>query len=238
VPRVVHNQWEVGRLLPCAGYSLIWLGYIIVLKEYGFVYVEISGGMYGLIQAGAIANRKLVSKLAAHDDHQMARTPGLFKHATRPIWFSLTVDDFLIAFVGKENADHLLHLLESNYQITKEWDAKTYCGLNLDWDYINRTIDISMPGYVAKALQRFEHPSTSRKQDSPHAWTKPDNGAKQQLTPPIDDSRNLEASEKLSIQEIVGTLLYYGRAVDMTQLVALGHLLPHSPLAPRKLWTQ
>ena len=204
----------------------------------GYVYVEISGGMYGLIQAGAIANRKLVSTLAAHDYHQKARTPGLFKHATRPIWFSLTVDDFLIAYVGKENADHLLHLLESNYRITKDWDAKTYCGLNLDWDYINRTVDISMPGYVAKALQRFEHPTPSRKQDSPHAWTKPDYGAKQQLTPPIDDSRNLEASEKLRIQEIVGTLLYYGRAVDMTQLVALGHLLPHSPLAPRKLWTQ
>ena len=67
-----------------------------------------------------------------------------------------------------------------------------------------------MPGYVAKALQRFEHPAPSRNQDSPHAWTKPDYGAKQQLTPPIDDSRHLEASEKLRIQEIVGTLLYYG----------------------------
>ena len=58
--------------------------------------------MYGLIQAGAIANRKLVSTLATHGYHQMARTPGLFKHATRPIWFSLTVDDVLIAYVGKE----------------------------------------------------------------------------------------------------------------------------------------
>ena len=61
----------------------------------------------------------------------------------------------------------------------------------------------------------------SRKQDSPHAWTKPDYGAKQQLTLSITDSHNLEASEKLRIQEIVGTLLYYGRAVDMTQLVTL-----------------
>jgi hypothetical protein len=85
----------------------------------GHVYIETSGVIYGLIQAGAIANRKLASTLATHGFHQMARTPGLFKHATRPISFSLTVDDFLIAYVGnKENADHLLHLLESNYRIT------------------------------------------------------------------------------------------------------------------------
>ena len=121
--------------------------------------------MYGLIQAGAIANRKLVSTLA-----------------------TLTVDDFLIAYVCKENADHLFHLLKSNYRITKDWDAKTYCGFNLDRDYINRTVDIFMLGYVANALQRLEHPSPSHNQDSPHAWTKPDYGAKQQLVPPIDDS--------------------------------------------------
>ena len=46
----------------------------------------------------------------------------------------------------------------------------------------------------------------------------------QQLTPPIDNSRNLAATEKLRIQEIVGTLLYYGRAVARTQSVALGSL--------------
>ena len=86
----------------------------------GHVYVEISGGMYGLLQASTIANRKLVSTLATHGYHQMARAPGLFKHTARPIWFSLTVDDFRIAYIGKDNADHLLHLLESNYRITKD----------------------------------------------------------------------------------------------------------------------
>ena len=38
----------------------------------GHVYVEITGGMYGLIQAGTIANRELVSTLATHGYHQMA----------------------------------------------------------------------------------------------------------------------------------------------------------------------
>ena len=54
------------------------------------------------------------------------------------------MDDFLIAYVGQEHADHLLNILESN-KVTKDWDAKTYCGLMLDWDYNNRTVDISMP---------------------------------------------------------------------------------------------
>ena len=45
-----------------------------------------------------------------------------------------------------------------------------------------------MPGYVAKGLQHFQHLTVlTRNQDSPHAWTRPDYGAKQQLTPPIDN---------------------------------------------------
>jgi hypothetical protein len=30
------------------------------------------------------------------------------KHKTRPVWFSLVVDDFGIKYVGRENAEHLM----------------------------------------------------------------------------------------------------------------------------------
>jgi hypothetical protein len=131
------------------------------------------------------------------------------------------VDDFLIGYVGKENADHLLEVLENDYTVTKDWDATAYCGLTLKWDYINRTVDISMPGYVERALTRFEHQTPNRRQDSPHPWQKPVYGAKTQLTAPIDESAPLSPSDKHRIQEIVGVFLYYGRAVDSTMLVAL-----------------
>jgi hypothetical protein len=32
-----------------------------------------------------------------------------------------------------------------------------YCGIILDWDYDNRHVDISMPGYIKKKLQEYNH---------------------------------------------------------------------------------
>lgn len=74
----------------------------------GFVYVEIRKGMYGLPQSGKLANDRLCRHLAAHGYHQSKHTPGLFHHVTRPITFTLVVDDFGIKYVGKEHAQHLI----------------------------------------------------------------------------------------------------------------------------------
>jgi hypothetical protein len=81
-----------------------------------------------------------------------------------------------------------------------------------------------MPNYIARALQRFQHPVPTKPQHAPHAWTAPIYGTAQQLTAPLDASPALDAHEKLRLQEIVGTLLYYARAIDCTMLVALGTL--------------
>ena len=64
------------------------------LVHNGKVYVEIQKGMYGLKEARAIANQKLVPILAKADYHQSKHTPGLLKHATKDICFCLLVDDF------------------------------------------------------------------------------------------------------------------------------------------------
>jgi hypothetical protein len=81
-----------------------------------------------------------------------------------------------------------------------------------------------MPGYVAKALQRFQHPEPTRAQHSPHAWLKPNYGVPTQLTPEPDDSAPLDKAAITRLQEVIGTLLYYARAIDSTMLVALGSL--------------
>ena len=44
------------------------------------------------------------------------------------------------------------------------------------------------------------------------------------MTEPIDESPPLEKAEKTNIQRILGTLLYYSRAVDPTLAVALSSL--------------
>jgi hypothetical protein len=134
------------------------------------------------------------------------------------------VDDFGVKYVGKEHADHLIASLQDLYSITIEWDGTLYCGTTFKWNYEKRHVDLSMPGYVAKALHRFQHPRPSKPQDSPYPWNKPDYGSKVQLSPLPDTTTPLDAASKTRLQEIVGTLLYYARAVDSIMLVALGSL--------------
>jgi hypothetical protein len=82
----------------------------------GFVVVELRKGIYGLPQAGILANIQLKKHLADNDYHPVAHTAGLFKHKTRPVTFSLCVDDFGVKYVGKENAQHLEQVLRQNIE--------------------------------------------------------------------------------------------------------------------------
>jgi hypothetical protein len=197
---------------------------LLPLVKNDHVMVEIRKGMYGLPQAGIIANTRLVAHLATHGYHQAQHTAGLFTHATRPVTFCLTVDDFGIQYTGAEHAQHLFDTLRQIYAITVDWTGTKYCGLTLHWDYCQGTVDVSMPGYVARALHRFQHPSPSQDQHSPHPWTAPTYGVATQLTAPPDNTPALSPGDALRIQEIVGVFLYYARAVDNTMLVALSSL--------------
>ena len=76
-----------------------------------------------------------------------------------------------------------------------------------------------MPGYVTRALQRFigwvRIRPKSHPEHSPHAWNAPIYGSRQQYeTTVVSELLNLE--DKTRVQEVLGTLLYYARAVDNT----------------------
>ena len=74
--------------------------------------------MYGLPQAGLMANQKLKKRLYEHGYCQKKFVPGLWKHDTQPIQFTLVVDDFGVKYVGKEHAVLLQKLLEAHYKLT------------------------------------------------------------------------------------------------------------------------
>lgn len=118
--------------------------------------VEIRKGMYGLSHAGILANVRLQKHLVANGYTAAVNTPGLFHHTTRPLTFSLVVDDSGIKYGSTANADHLIAT------VTIDWTGALYCGLTLDWDYIHRTVDVSMPGYIERALQKFLHIASPR----------------------------------------------------------------------------
>jgi hypothetical protein len=69
----------------------------------------------------------------------------------------LLVDDFGIKYTNRCDAEHLLAALQALYVITTDWSRSLYLAITISWNYTNRTVDISMPGYVAKALNRFQH---------------------------------------------------------------------------------
>jgi hypothetical protein len=78
------------------------------LQDYahdGHYYFEISKGMYGLPQASRVAYDALAPRLK-HAGYLPARTtPGLFKHNDHSVIFCLTVDDFGVLYVNKQDAE-------------------------------------------------------------------------------------------------------------------------------------
>jgi hypothetical protein len=107
---------------------------LIELSQDGKVYIEIQKGMYGLPQAGILANELLHRNLAKDGYRPTQHTHGLWTHDIHPISFSLVVDYFGVKYVGREHAEHLMACIKKNYSISSDLNGRAYCGLTLDWD--------------------------------------------------------------------------------------------------------
>ena len=190
----------------------------------GYVHFQINKGMYGLKQAAILAYQQLKDHLAPHGYYPIPNTVGMWKHTSRPIQFCLCVDDFGVKYTRKEDAEHLLTTLQKKYTMTCDWTGKSYCGLTLDWNYQQKYVDISMPGYIEKLLKKLKHPQPPRPVHAPHQWTKPVYGRHIQQCTADDTSPLLQPKEITLIQSIVGALLYYTRAVDPSMYPALNEV--------------
>ena len=123
----------------------------------GWVYIKICKGMYGLKQAGIITNQELQEHLAPYGYLPVHHTPGLWTHNSSDTIFSLVVDNFAVKYTSDARAQHLLSALRDKYDISVDWKASQYIGISLKWDYLARTVSLSMPDYVTKALICFQH---------------------------------------------------------------------------------
>ena len=151
----------------------------------------------------------------------MPHTPGLWKHISRPVSFTLVVDDFGVKYVGEKNIQHLIKALKKDFEISEDWEGGLYCGITLKWDYEKRILDFSMPGYIKKVLQRYKHESPKKPQTSPYPAAPKKYGVGAQDPIEEDTSRSATGEEILKVQQVVGSILYYARAVDMTALMSL-----------------
>jgi hypothetical protein len=179
--------------------------------------------MYGLKQAGLLSNQLLQTCLAPFGYYTARHTPGLWLHKTRPISFSLVLDDFAVKYVGKQHTDHLRNAVLKTYELATDWKEKVYSGMTLKWDYKNRTFYISMPGYVSNVLSKFQHDAPKHPQHTPSRYVTPVYGAKTQYVTK-DETPPLTAKQCLTIQKVTGSVLFYARTVDPTVLMPLNDI--------------
>ena len=123
----------------------------------GHVYMKIVKGMYGLPQAGILAYKQQVNHLKPYCYEPCKLTQGLLTHRKNGIIFTICVDDFGIKYIDRANARHLFDALKAKHTISTDWEGKLYCGMTLDWNYKQQTVNISIPNYVSKYLHKFQH---------------------------------------------------------------------------------
>jgi hypothetical protein len=99
-----------------------------------------------------------------------ANTLCLYRHDTKDIFFTLDVDDFLAKFSKREDANHFIATLKSAYSITEDWSASNYLGMT---NRADKSITISMPGYINGALKRFGVTQSTQPTLAPDKYTPP-----------------------------------------------------------------
>jgi hypothetical protein len=211
------KKYYVGTPLPRYEYMRLHLSIIPdeIITKYnlrailvgGWVYLEICKGMYGLKQAGLLANQLLQQRWDPYGYYPARHTPGLWLHKTRSIAFTLVVDDFAINYVGKDNAHHLRNALIPHYEITTDWGGIFYSGMTLKWDYQKHICDISMPGYIIMFLtssnmthqniHNTHHPSMSRPSMAPKLSTPP--GMRHHSYPPSNAPTSKRSHDQFCI---------------------------------------
>ena len=76
--------------------------------------------MYGLPQAGKIANDQLQRHLEKYGYCHSSITNGLWTHKSQSTVFALVVDDFAVKYTSNQDADHLISALQDLYKITMD----------------------------------------------------------------------------------------------------------------------
>jgi hypothetical protein len=176
--------------------------------------------MYGHPFAGRGAHIDLVTHLASHNFIQDSNIPCLFIHTTRPISFTLVVDDFGVKYNDINDVHYLVHALQEKYELHIDLTGSKYIGVTLDWDYEANTLTPSMPNYVAAGIQRFCPNVPLSHANTPGIYVPPTFGAPD-LGATVDTTPLVTLLDKQFIMEVVGYFLYYARIIDHLMLPSL-----------------
>jgi hypothetical protein len=189
----------------------------------GWVYVKVTRAMYGLPQAGSLGQDQLEKCLNQEGYYQSQTVSGLWKHKTKSIQFVLVVDDFGIKYINQDDLDHLIRTLKKYYEVAVDLEGKEFVKIELDWDYENKRVHLSMAPYLQKALQQFDNIVPTHRHDSPYPHIEPKYGAKQQYAE-YDTSVPVGKDEQKYVQQVTGKFNWYARGVNGILLTPISAL--------------
>jgi hypothetical protein len=147
----------------------------------GWIYFKGVRGMYGLPQSGSNSHDELKEHLNKEGYFKSPLVPALWMHKMQPTQFVLIVDNFGIKYFTTEDLDHLINTLKKYYDVKVDPEGKELVKIELDWDYENRKVHLSMKPYLDKALPQFNNVVPTKCQHSPYPHVEPKYGAKQQF---------------------------------------------------------
>ncbi len=118
--------------------------------------------------------------------------------------------------------DHLIVAIKTKHEkLSKDWIGNLNCGITLTWDYDACTLNILMPGYIIKQLQHYQHASPTCPQHCPYYPQPKQYSSIMQHPIKLDTSSLLSKEDIKQVQQVIGSILYYARAIDLTVLMAL-----------------
>jgi hypothetical protein len=173
------ENFSLNTPIPTREYMWLLLGIIpkIIIIKYnlrnlvdnkGCINIKNCNGMYSLPQWGILANQLLEKCLATDGYSQCQHTPRLWQHIQCNIIFCLVIDNFGIKVTNMANIHHLKEALEEHCRVTGDWKGSVFCSIKLTWDYVNHHSDTHMPGYIGKALKKYQCPHPTVPQHAPY----------------------------------------------------------------------
>ena len=199
-----------------------------------YIYLDIVKSCYGVGSSGLLSQIRLIAQLHAHDYIQ-TDTPCLFRHKTRDITFCLVVDDFAIQYNSLSDLQHFTDCLSELFHLKVYPECTSFLGFTVDYDRSRRTISLSYPSCIPDLLVRLDMEDLPTCK-SPCVYVPPVFGSSAPQVSPVDNSPALSPTDTGTIQIIVGSLLYYARAVDATLLPAVCLLASDQSAPTQSTW--
>ena len=99
-------------------------------------WIKIRRSIYGLPHSGKLANEYQRKTISPHGYFEVKHTPGLWTHISRPIQFTLVVDDFSVKYTRLKDAERLLGVLEKEFTaVSTVSEGALYCSITLERNY-------------------------------------------------------------------------------------------------------